>query len=261
MIEATALRPAGSRRRRGARPAQRREGRRRRRDDDGDQRAESEHRRVDEEPGLRLGTTDRSERKGRARRSRQADTGDGTDDDRREHRGRVRRASAAERAEADGFEHDRVARTALEVPRDCLGHHDHAGRGSDGGEQEQRIALQRRRPLDRLDVDLLVGGVAEGADPGRQVGGERVPVDTVGHVQRQDRARLVGRSQRPPASVGPARMTSWPSGSSTRSSLSRTMPTTLGVSDAHRLALQVTAARTAGHGRRRRCPHAVPRAR
>ncbi len=129
------------------------------------------------------------------------DTGDGAGEDRREHRGQGG-DDPLPAAEADGFQHDRIARTPLEVPRHRLGHHDRAGGGGDGGEQEQRVALQRRRALDRLDVDLLVRGVAEGADVDRQVGGERVPVDAVGHVQRQDRARLVGTL---PATAGERR--------------------------------------------------------
>ena len=215
---------------------------------------------IDAESRLSLGSPDRPEREGRADCPSEDHPGDGSGEDRRKHGGQ-RGDDPLPAGEADGFEHGGIARTPLEVPRDRLGHDDRAGGGSDGGEQEQRVALQRRRPLDRLDVHLLVRGVAEVPDHGREVGGRAPP------GRRRRRCAATGScpaarraaSDRRRASVRRGRRAGHPgrrrgprSGGRCRRRrhLRCSPPRTRG-----------TPAPTAGHGRRRRCPHAVRRAR
>ena len=128
-------------------------------------------------------------------------TGDGTRHHGGEH-GRHRGGDALARAESERPEDGGIAGTALQMARHGLSDDQRTRSRRDHRCQQQGVALQRRRPMDRLGVDLLVRRVAEGADERREVGGERRRIDAVGDLQRQDRARLLGL---PPATLGERR--------------------------------------------------------
>ena len=130
-------------------------------------------------------------------------------------------------AESDRAEDDSVARSPLQVPGDGLGDDDRARRGGDHGGQSQRVALQRGRPAR--------------SSPCRPPGPTRCRV-----VRRRSRGRRRPRSDhccRPLAATGSCPAAQPPAtdhlpgrarpgrravarSRSTRSSCSRTMPTT-----------------------------------
>ena len=227
MIVATALRPAGRRRRRGARPAHRREQRRH------PCRARRRPARRGPAAPDRRGTPTESRLAGSTRAGRpgslpHARTTPATAPARTAGSTDVTAATIRCRAgESDGFEHGGIAGTPLEVPRDRLGQR----RPRRRRQRRQRAGATRRAATSAARSTDSMSTSWSDALPRAPTVVERSAVSAARSTPSATCSERIvpgcsARCQRPPASVGPARTTSWPPGSSTRSSLRRMMPTT-----------------------------------
>ena len=236
-----------------ARPAPRRHGRHRRRRDEGEGGAEGEERQVDADPGVRLDPAGAAERERPARGDGEHDAGNGPAEDRWEHR-RHPSARPPTSVQPEGLEGGCVAGTPLQVAGDRLGDDDRARGGGDGGEEVERVALERGCPLHGFGVDLLVRHVAERPDVRREVGRE-----ASGGRRRRPRATTGSSPAARPRASG-RRGASVRRGSSTGGLGRRRGPRSAGRSRRRwpRRSSSRHTRGTAGRSRGRRSPRAIP---